>query len=518
MGVLGLAPFIQKAYPEVARTFPARLRELAGKTLAIDGTLVTQRMHFAPAPHPYRHVLGWYRLAQELRENGVRAICVFDGLERSAAKQNELERRREIRRIDRVRASIEAGRVRRLHQLRAILRLASDLSPSERHRIIEALRQIRLSGEPFDPALPVADLAEDGFDREEILNAFYESMSIGPKRQISVPAHHEEAFPVSRAVPANLDDLRSALSDLYLDFRASVSNLRSTSSVPSSPTQSQSEDDDIQASQNMSKNQQKLAAEEDEVWNSLTLDSVVAPLQIEQDLGSLWHRSQSISESYKRRSNPPTSETYEQCKEILRASGIPCIETRGAFEAEALASALVLSGRADYVASEDTDVLIYEAPLLRNITSRNVPLSLLSGSDVRSVLSLTRSSYIDFALLLGTDFSQRIKNVGPARALRFIRSYGSIEQILKHEGETYPPRTPVPEYLAQVAMGRAVFETLPPLPDEGLLVNAAEDEKTVHGIMMKYGLGREIRESPEVDYEYTDALAGNYFGDDPTAL
>lgn len=55
-----------------------------------DGTLITQRFHFAPMPQPHRHVLGWYRMLEELKECGVSAICVFDGKERSLAKQLEV--------------------------------------------------------------------------------------------------------------------------------------------------------------------------------------------------------------------------------------------------------------------------------------------------------------------------------------------------------------------------------------------------------------------------------------------
>lgn len=54
-----------------------------------DGTLITQRLHFAPMPHHHRHVLGWHRILTELKECDVRAICVFDGQERSAAKARE---------------------------------------------------------------------------------------------------------------------------------------------------------------------------------------------------------------------------------------------------------------------------------------------------------------------------------------------------------------------------------------------------------------------------------------------
>jgi len=55
-----------------------------------DGTLITQRFHFTSEPHPHRHVLGWYRLARELNDNGVQAVCVFDGKERSYAKVREV--------------------------------------------------------------------------------------------------------------------------------------------------------------------------------------------------------------------------------------------------------------------------------------------------------------------------------------------------------------------------------------------------------------------------------------------
>ena len=55
-----------------------------------DGTLVTQRLHWAPTPHRYRHVLGWYRLVNELKSSDVDAVCVFDGPYRTTAKAMEV--------------------------------------------------------------------------------------------------------------------------------------------------------------------------------------------------------------------------------------------------------------------------------------------------------------------------------------------------------------------------------------------------------------------------------------------
>lgn len=157
-------------------------------------------------------------------------------------------------------------------------------------------------------------------------------------------------------------------------------------------------------------------------------------------------------------------------------------------------------------------MLIYEAPLIRNISNRTGPISIISGSDVRSLLQLSRSSFIDFALLLGTDFSPRIKNIGPRRALNFIRTYGSIERVLKEEPQ-YPPRMSPETYLAQVSLARMIFQTLPPPPPPDLLQQGKYDESAISEILMRYKLQRAV--SP--DWAYSEALSGNFFNDNPSA-
>lgn len=59
-------------------------------TLGSDGTLITQRFHFIPGKHPYQHIISWHRLVQELNENGVYCVCIFDGKERNHAKAREV--------------------------------------------------------------------------------------------------------------------------------------------------------------------------------------------------------------------------------------------------------------------------------------------------------------------------------------------------------------------------------------------------------------------------------------------
>lgn len=63
-----------------------------GCLLSSDATLVTQRVHYAAIPHEYRHVYGWFGILTEIRNEGIDAICVFDGKERSQAKKAEVRR------------------------------------------------------------------------------------------------------------------------------------------------------------------------------------------------------------------------------------------------------------------------------------------------------------------------------------------------------------------------------------------------------------------------------------------
>jgi flap endonuclease-1 len=156
---------------------------------------------------------------------------------------------------------------------------------------------------------------------------------------------------------------------------------------------------------------------------------------------------------------------------------------------------------------------VYDAPLIRNLTNRQSPLTVVSGADIRMVLELDRASFIDFALLLGTDFSQRIKRVGPARALKFIKAHGSIERVVELETK-YAPQVPQNDYLAQVEVARMVFQTLPPVPEKNRLEQGSVDETAVVKIMERYGLGRALMTS---DWDYEAALDGNYFQDNPSA-
>lgn len=113
------------------------------------------------------------------------------------------------------------------------------------------------------------------------------------------------------------------------------------------------------------------------------------------------------------------------------------------------------------------DVLVYQAPLIRNITSQADPLTAIDSSAIPNGLSLSLASFVDFALLIGTDFTHRLRGLGPHRALKLLQSHGSIEEVLEAvQGRFGPSKGEDPSiwrkgYLERVNVARRIFERVP---------------------------------------------------------
>ena len=148
--------------------------------------------------------------------------------------------------------------------------------------------------------------------------------------------------------------------------------------------------------------------------------------------------------------------------------------------------------------------------MLRNVTNGAEPLTLIEGREVRDALDMDSSQFLDFALLLGTDFTDRIRNVGPIRALKFILSYGSIEKIIEEEPK-YTPKHTISDYLERVKVARAVFQFRPTMPTTELLKIRQPNDSRVLEVLQKFRLQR----FAEKDADFSSLLGGNYFSDQP---
>ncbi|KAF8190437.1 PIN domain-like protein [Pholiota molesta] len=296
-----------------------------------------------------------------------------------------------------------------------------------------------------------------------------------------------------------------------------MAKLASVSTSVGLPQPTVSEEDRLDKT--MSKQQYELTVQEGKIWAEICGGVEKSILEIsavaDKEVDSLLEKSQVMANSFQKRNNAPTFRTYQDAKEILSAMGILCIDATGAIEAEALACSMVLSGFADYVVSEDTDVLAYEAPMIRNITSPVEPLLVISGADVRQELELDREAYVDLLLLMGTDFSQRIKNLGPVRAYDLIKKHGSIERILDaiENLPKYELKLSREAYMTQVRIARLVFGTLPNVPAPELMKQIEKDDAQVTEILRHHGLERYTAD----EFDYQNALSGTYFQDNPHA-
>lgn len=122
-----------------------------------------------------------------------------------------------------------------------------------------------------------------------------------------------------------------------------------------------------------------------------------------------------------------TSEKRQLYKNIIQAYGIPCFDAVG--EAEQLCTMMCLEKHVDAVCTTDIDVLAYGCPLMIKGFTDDDLLEVISLDKTLDNLKLTFNQFVDLCVMCGTDYNQNIKGLGPAKAYKLIKSYGSFNQI-----------------------------------------------------------------------------------------
>src|SRR5213594_565123 len=135
-----------------------------------------------------------------------------------------------------------------------------------------------------------------------------------------------------------------------------------------------------------------------------------------------------------------TGSVLDDTKRLLTLMGIPWLEALE--DAEAQASFMAARGDVWAVGSKDYDCLLYGSPILaRYLTltgrewlpaqQRSRPLipELIKLSENLAFLGITREQLVDLAILVGTDFNQGVKGIGPKKALKLVHDYESIERM-----------------------------------------------------------------------------------------
>jgi 5'-3' exonuclease len=103
-------------------------------------------------------------------------------------------------------------------------------------------------------------------------------------------------------------------------------------------------------------------------------------------------------------------------------------------EAEQLAATLQQRGLFDFVATDDTDTLVFGATeLLCKFDGMTFQCVSLTG--VLEGMQMSMPEFVDFCILSGCDFTERtLKAIGPKTAFKLIKEHHSIEMVLLARG------------------------------------------------------------------------------------
>ena len=138
----------------------------------------------------------------------------------------------------------------------------------------------------------------------------------------------------------------------------------------------------------------------------------------------------------------------KESKILLGALGVPYIESPAS--AESQCAQLVKDGIARYSNSQDYDSLLFGCPrIVRNLskslrrkeqgkwTYQKIQPQLIELKTTLKQLNISQFQLVDMGLLIGTDYSPGIKEIGPKNALRLIKLNGTLERAIAAEKTNY---------------------------------------------------------------------------------
>lgn len=156
-----------------------------------------------------------------------------------------------------------------------------------------------------------------------------------------------------------------------------------------------------------------------------------------------------------------SEEHVNDCKRLLKLMGIPYLTAPS--EAEAFCAYLCKVKCVDAVATEDMDALPFGAPvLLRGFSSAAVKKTHVTEYNLQTCLGeldMNLPEFIDLCILLGCDYTESGKGIGPKKGVSLIKKYRCIEKIFEHEKMEVSPNF---EY----QKAREIFNELSNIPVE----------------------------------------------------
>ncbi|PGH30707.1 DNA excision repair protein ERCC-5 [[Emmonsia] crescens] len=117
-----------------------------------------------------------------------------------------------------------------------------------------------------------------------------------------------------------------------------------------------------------------------------------------------------------------------ECQELLRLFGLPYITAP--MEAEAQCAELLSLGLVDGVVTDDSDIFLFGGTrVYKNMFNQVKFVECYISSDLEKEYNLDRRKLIQFAHLLGSDYTEGIPGVGPVTALEILTEFPTLEDF-----------------------------------------------------------------------------------------
>lgn len=130
----------------------------------------------------------------------------------------------------------------------------------------------------------------------------------------------------------------------------------------------------------------------------------------------------------KRDSDEVTQTMIQDVQELLKRFGIPFITAP--MEAEAQCAELFLLKMVDGIITDDSDCFLFGGSrIYKNMFNQKQYVECYFSEEIDHKIGLDRHKLIELALLLGSDYTEGIKSIGPVLAMEILAEFGSLKRF-----------------------------------------------------------------------------------------
>lgn len=132
-----------------------------------------------------------------------------------------------------------------------------------------------------------------------------------------------------------------------------------------------------------------------------------------------------------KRDSDEVSETMiSDVQELLKRFGIPFITAP--MEAEAQCAELFKLGLVDGIVTDDSDCFLFGGlRIYKNMFNQKQYVECYISEDIEHTIGLDRDKLIELALLLGSDYTEGVKGIGPVLAMEILAEFKNLKNFKK---------------------------------------------------------------------------------------